>query len=103
MPFTKIYKSIFASDPPLSQCIEPYTSPVIVLSCFSDRTAYISRFLANITTVWIYPGKFVMDKERQTKLRTYFYEMIVSFVVTTTTLPISPKWNFGGVAQSFLK
>lgn len=43
--------------------------------------------------------KFVMLKDREMNLTSTFKEIKVNSLETTSTLPISPKWDFEGAAQ----
>lgn len=59
----------------------------------------VKRIHQDKSKVWIYPVQFVMNKDRIIKLMKPFKEIKFNFSVTTTTLPISPKWVFWGLGQ----
>lgn len=51
--------------------------------------------------VWVHPVKVLMDSDRTMKLRTPFQDQTkVNFIVTITTLLISPTFNFWKEAQN---
>lgn len=70
---------------------------------------YFSKHSLAITFVIKYTGrvkimstqlhhvKYLMDTDRIMKLRTPFKEIKINFYVTITTLPISPKYDLGGL------